>query len=84
MERFVANMVARAVAHAKLVIAICLILAVAAGFYSARYLSLDSNTANMISSKLPWKQQLAEINRAFPQNSGLLVVMIDGRNADVA
>lgn len=84
MERFVANMVTRAVANAKLVIAVCLILALAAGFYSARYLSLDSNTANMISAKLPWKQQMADINQAFPQNVGLLVVMVDGRNADVA
>lgn len=84
MERFVANMVTRAVANAKLVIAVCLILALAAGFYSARYLSLDSNTANMISAKLPWKQQMADINQAFPQNVGLLVVMVDGRNADLA
>ena len=84
MERFVANMVTRAVANAKLVIAACLILAVAAGVYSARYLSLDSDTANMISPKLPWKHQLRDINQAFPQNVGLLVVMVDGRNADVA
>jgi len=84
MERFAEHLVARAVAHAKLVIALLLVLAAAAGFYAARTLSLDSNTSSMISPKLPWKQQMAEINQAFPQNVGLLVVMVDGSNADLA
>ncbi|MBL9033328.1 MAG: MMPL family transporter [Rhodospirillaceae bacterium] len=84
MERFVEHLVARAIANAKLVIALALALTVAAGFYAARNLTMDTNTANMIAPSLPWKQEMLRINAAFPQNSGLLVVVIDGRNADLA
>ena len=84
MERFVEGLVARSVAAAKLVVVLVLALTIAAGIYAARTLTMDTNTANMISPELPWKQQMARINAAFPQNSGLLVVVIDGRNADLA
>jgi hopanoid biosynthesis associated RND transporter like protein HpnN len=84
MERFVEKLVARSVANAKLVVALFLLLTVAAGIYTARTLSMDTNTANMIAADLPWKQEMARINATFPQNSGLLVVVIDGRTADVA
>ena len=84
MERLAELLVARAVAHAKLVIVLVVALTVAAGVYAARTLTLDSDTAAMISPKLPWKRQQADINAAFPQNTGQLVVMVDSGNADVA
>ncbi len=84
MERFVERLVARAVANARLVVALALLLTVAAGFYAARTLSMDTNTANMISPSLPWKQEMARIAEEFPQNSGLLVAVIDGTNPDSA
>ncbi|MGH6894625.1 MAG: MMPL family transporter [Dongiaceae bacterium] len=84
IERIVEQSVAWAIAHAKLVIALVLALTVAAGSYAARNLAMDSNTANMISPSLPWKQEMARIDAAFPGNSGLLVVMIDSSTADTA
>lgn len=84
MERFVHDLVARAIAHAKLVILAVLLLTVAAGVYAARTLKMDTDTTNMIAPELPWKQEMAHIARTFPQNAGLLVVVIDGRNADLA
>ena len=84
MERFVERLVARAVANAKLVVALTLLVTVAAAFYAARTLSMDTNTANMISPSLPWKQEMARIAEKFPQNSGLLVAVIDGTNPDSA
>jgi hopanoid biosynthesis associated RND transporter like protein HpnN len=84
LERFVERSVAWAIAHAKLVIALSLALTVAAAFYAAHTLKMDTDTARMISADLPWKQEMAKINTAFPQNVGLLVVMIDGRTPDAA
>ncbi|HET6158535.1 MAG TPA: MMPL family transporter [Dongiaceae bacterium] len=84
LERIVERSVAWAIAHAKLVIALCLALTVAAAFYAAHTLKMDSNTANMISPNLPWKQEMARIDAAFPQNSGLLVVMVDSDTPDLA
>jgi len=84
LERIVERSVAWAIAHAKLVIALSLALTVAAAVYAARTLTMDSNTANMISPKLPWKQEMARIDTAFPQDAGLLVVMIDSHTPDLA
>src|SRR5262245_26154202 len=84
LERIVERSVAWAIGHAKLVVALALALTVAAALYTAHTLTMDTDTARMINNKLPWKQQMAQINAAFPQNVGLLVVMIDGANPDTA
>ena len=84
LERIVERSVAWAIDHAKLVIALSLVLTVAAAVYTARTLTMDTDTARMINAELPWKQQMAHINAAFPQNVGLLVVMVDGENPDTA
>jgi hopanoid biosynthesis associated RND transporter like protein HpnN len=84
LERFVERSVAWAIAHAKLVILLCVALTAAAAIYSARTLRMDSDTANMISPSLPWKQEMRRIDAAFPQDSGLLVVMVDSRMPDLA
>jgi hopanoid biosynthesis associated RND transporter like protein HpnN len=84
IERFVERSVAWAIAHAKLVIALTLALTIAAGIYTARTLTMDTDTARMISPSLPWKQEMARINAAFPQNAGLLVAMVDGQTPDAA
>jgi hopanoid biosynthesis associated RND transporter like protein HpnN len=84
LERIVERSVAWAIDHAKLVIALSLALTVAAAVYTARTLTMDTDTARMINAELPWKQQMAHINAAFPQNVGLLVVMVDSANPDTA
>jgi uncharacterized protein len=84
LERIVERSVAWAIDHAKLVVALSLALTVAAAVYTARTLTMDTDTARMINAELPWKQQMAHINAAFPQNVGLLVVMVDGGNPDTA
>jgi hypothetical protein len=84
LERIVERSVAWATAHARLVIALCLALTAAAGLYAARTLTMDTDTARMIAEDLPWKQQMARINAAFPQNTGLLVAMVDGDTPDAA
>ncbi|HJT11965.1 MAG TPA: hopanoid biosynthesis-associated RND transporter HpnN, partial [Dongiaceae bacterium] len=82
IERIVERSVAWAVDHAKLVVVLALALTVAAVLFTARTLTMDTDTARMINAALPWKQQMARINAAFPQNTGLLVVMIDGKTPD--
>jgi uncharacterized protein len=83
LDRIVEQAVAWSIARAKLVIVLSLVLTVAA-IYVARTLTMDTDTSRMISPELSWKQEQARINAAFPQNIGLLVVMIDGRTPDAA
>ncbi|HEY1382363.1 MAG TPA: MMPL family transporter [Dongiaceae bacterium] len=84
LERFVERSVAWAIAHAKLVILLCVALTVAAAVYSAETLKMDSDTANMISPSLPWKQEMRRIDAQFPQDAGLLVIMVDSPTPDLA
>src|SRR4051812_47509658 len=84
LDRIVERSVAWATAHARLVIAVCLALTVASVIYTARTLTMDTDTSRMISPSLPWKQAQFRINAEFPQNVGLLVVMIDGQSPDLA
>jgi hypothetical protein len=45
---------------------------------------MDTDTANMISPHLPWRQQSAHLASLFPQNSGLLVIVVDGKTPELA
>jgi hopanoid biosynthesis associated RND transporter like protein HpnN len=84
LDRIVERSVAWAIAHAIQVIALCLALTVVSAVYTAYTLTMDTDTSRMISPSLPWKQAQFRINAEFPQNVGLLVVMIDGQSPDLA
>ncbi|MFO1060593.1 MAG: MMPL family transporter [Dongiaceae bacterium] len=70
--------------HAVLVLLAGLALTVASGFYAATRFAIDSNVSAMISSHLDWRQREIELGRAFPQNDDLLLVVVDGADADLA
>jgi uncharacterized protein len=70
--------------HALAVAAFYLALAVVAGFYAATHLSLDTDLGKLISSDQPWRQQEQALDKAFPQNSDLLAIVIDGATPDEA
>jgi hopanoid biosynthesis associated RND transporter like protein HpnN len=84
LEAFVTRLVTWSERRAALLVILSLLLTVAAGVFTARHLSMDTDTANMISPDLPWRKELAHFNTLFPQNTGLLVVMIDGKTPDAA
>jgi hopanoid biosynthesis associated RND transporter like protein HpnN len=84
LEAFVTRLVTWSERRAALLVVLSLLLTVAAGAFTARHLSMDTDTANMISPDLPWRKELAHFNTLFPQNTGLLVVMIDGKTPDAA
>lgn len=84
LDRLFAAIVAWSVRYARSFVLGCLLLTAAAGAYTARNISFDTDTTNMISPDLPWRQELAKFNTLFPQNIGLLVVMVDGQTPDIA
>ena len=61
-------------------------LALAAGslVYAAGHLAFDTDTAKLIDARVPFRQREAALDRAFPQNTDLLAIVIDGAAADVA
>lgn len=60
------------------VVIVTLLLVGGCGFYAARHLGFDSNTENLLSPDLPWKQRQAALNELFPENKNVLLVVLDG------
>ncbi len=84
LEKLVGAIVAWSERRAILCVLVALLVTVGAGIFTAKHLGMDTDTANMISPELPWRKELAHFNQLFPQNSGLLVVMVDGKTPDAA
>ena len=84
LDRLFRHVVAGSVRFARSFVLGMLVLTALAATYTARNISFDTDTTNMISPDLPWRQELARFNQQFPQNTGLLVVVIDGKTPDVA
>jgi len=61
-----------------------LMLTLAAGWYAAGHLSIDTNIENLLPSDLAWRQNELALDRAFPQNADLLAVVIDGTTGEIA
>jgi hopanoid biosynthesis associated RND transporter like protein HpnN len=70
--------------RAGLVVAAGLLAGVLGCFYSATHLGIITDTDAMFPSSLPWRQQQIALDRAFPQFSNLLVVVLDSRMPEAA
>ena len=66
------------------VLAALLLLTVAAGYYAATHLSIDTNVERMLPRDTGWRQQEIALDRAFPQNANLLAIVVDGDTAEAA
>ncbi len=66
------------------VVVVSLLATVGAGFYVARNVAINTDTEDMLSPDLPFQKYSREEDEAFPQLSGMLVVVIDGHTPDVA
>lgn len=84
LDRLIAALVARVRRHAWLVVVIAFAAAAAAGVYAARNLGLNTDTADMISPDLPFRQATKAFDRAFPQFADLLVVVVEADTPDRA
>lgn len=67
-----------------LVLVIAVLLAGAGGYYTATHFAINANTNDYLSMKLPWRQQLAALDKAFPQRNEQIIVVIDGATPELA
>jgi uncharacterized protein len=84
LERAVAALVGWSARRALLVVLLLAALTVWAGLHVAHTLKMNSDMSAMISSKLTWRQQWDNLTELFPQNTGQLVVVVDGSTPDQA
>ncbi len=81
---FIVGLVEASRRHAGAVLAAAILLSLGCGWYTATHLDIDTDTNNLISPDLPWRQREAAFDKAFPQNTDLLAIVIDARTADQA
>lgn len=84
LDRIVAAVVGWSARRAPILVLAVFALTLLAGMYAARTLTMDTNTADMISPDLPWQRQSARFDELFPQSTDNLVVVLDGRTPDQA
>ncbi|MGH6927936.1 MAG: MMPL family transporter, partial [Dongiaceae bacterium] len=70
--------------HARAVVAGCLALTVLFGWYMATHLGIDANTDHLLDPNASWRQAELEIKHLFPQNDGVLVIVVDGVTPELA
>ena len=78
------NLVDRCRRRAAAVVLGALVVAVGATLYAAGHLAFDTNTAKLIDARVPWRQREIAFDRAFPDNTDLLAIVIDGATPDIA
>ena len=70
--------------HAAVLATTILVTVVVIGLLAARHVGIDTDTGKLFSPKLAWRQAEAQVDREFPQNNGLLAVVIDAATPDQA
>ncbi|HEY4125808.1 MAG TPA: MMPL family transporter [Rhizomicrobium sp.] len=78
MKDLFARIVAFCCRHAALVVVAGLALGALAGVFAASHFKMNSDTAQLISHDLPWRQRQAAFDKLFPQNDNLIVAVVDG------
>ncbi|MCI0598414.1 MAG: MMPL family transporter [Beijerinckiaceae bacterium] len=66
------------------VLAASLLLTITSSYYAITHFAINTNTNNFISEKLPWRQDLIALDKAFPQRVDQTIVVIDGKTPELA
>jgi hopanoid biosynthesis associated RND transporter like protein HpnN len=81
---FIGTLVGLCCRHARAVVAVCLLAALGAAWFTAANFRIDTDSAKLISAKLPWRQREARFDKLFPQQDNLILVVIDGATQEQA
>ena len=75
LTSIVVSIVKACTRFASLTVLVALVLAIAAGFYTARHFSINTDINKLISEKLDWRQRDQVFDRAFERDSTILAVV---------
>jgi hopanoid biosynthesis associated RND transporter like protein HpnN len=74
LQKSIDRAVASCIRHSKLLIAAALLLAALSAVYTARHFAIDTDINDLLSQRLPWRQNEIAFERAFPQTVELILV----------
>ena len=84
MQSWINHGVGYCTRHFRSVIAVSLLLAVASAIYTARHFAIDTDVNDLLSAKLPWRQEEVAFNAAFPQTVELILVDVGAATPEAA
>ena len=64
-----------------MIIIISILVSLGSGWYTFKNLSIDTNSTNLLSSDLPFRQDSIRLKNAFPQLSNNIAIVIDAPSA---
>ncbi|WOJ91070.1 MMPL family transporter [Methylocapsa polymorpha] len=67
-----------------IVLALAIVVTIVSAHYAVTHFKINTNTNDFISAKLKWRQNLLELDKAFPQRKDLILVVIDGATPELA
>ncbi|HTJ03076.1 MAG TPA: MMPL family transporter, partial [Methylovirgula sp.] len=70
--------------HAWTVIACAVLLTIVCGLYASQHFAINTDTNEFLSRKLPWRQHLIALDKAFPQRNQEILVVVDGATPEIA
>ena len=70
--------------HAVWLVLAGLLIGIGSAVYTKRHLGIDTNTDDLFSAKLPWRQAQMAMDKDFPQYQDLLVGVIDAKTPEEA
>lgn len=79
-----ANLVDWCRRHAWTVVLVSLFATLGFGWVMVNRLSIDTDTVRLLSSELEWRQREIKFDAAFPQNSNLIAIVVDGSTPEQA
>lgn len=77
-------LVSRSIARPWLVILLALAVTVVAGWWTVTRFAITTDTVELIAADIPYRQEEVRFARAFPQNAGLVVAVVDAPSAEAA
>src|SRR6185312_6298763 len=61
-----------------------LLLAVAAGLFTNAHFAMNTDSSKLISADVGWRKREIRFDKLFPQQSSLILVVIDGKTPELA
>ncbi len=84
MARLITRLVVVSCRHAWLIVVLALLAGVASGYYAAGHIAIDTDNSKLFSPDVHWRKIEAGLEAAFPQQSNLIAVIVDGSTPELA
>jgi hopanoid biosynthesis associated RND transporter like protein HpnN len=81
LERIIIGIVDTARRNALMLTIVCVLAAIAAGFYAVSNFSINTDVTALLDQKAAWRQNEIAFSKAFPQRDDLLVIVVDGESS---